>query len=119
MPFTTIPAYHESPSRDGHLPAPVPEFGLVPGFGYETPRAPSDLSSGAAARAAAAAQNEILATMRSLNLAESKINRDSESGVGIEVRDRTEEVADLEIPVVRQGTFSASKEAIERVELVF
>lgn len=103
-PSTPLPLYNDSSSRLSHLPAPVPEFGLVPGFGFEPSRPPTDLSSGAAARAAAAAQNEILATMRSLSLAEPKINRDSESGVGIEVRDCTEEATGLEVPVVRQGT---------------
>ena len=103
-PSTPLPAYHESPSASGYLPAPVPEFGLVPGFGYESPRPPADSSSGAAARAAAAAQNEILATMRSLSLLEPKLTRDSESGVGIEVRDHTDEFAESEVPIVRQGT---------------
>ena len=106
-PSTPLPAYNESPPQSRHLPAPVPEFGLVPGFGYEPSRPPADLSSGAAARAAAAAQNEILATMRTLSLAEPKISRDSESGVGIEVRDRTEEPAGYEVPVVRQGIYSS------------
>ena len=102
-PSTPLPPYHESPPPNSHLPAPVPEFGFVPGFGFEPSRSPTDLSSGAAARAAAAAQNEILATMRGLSLAEPKINRDSESGVGIEVRDSAEEPIGSEAPVVRQG----------------
>ena len=102
-PSTPLPAYHASPPASAYLPAPVPEFGLIPGFGYDSPRVPADLSSGAAARAAAAAQNEILATMRSLSLAEPKLNRDSESGVGIEVRDHTDGLAESEAPIVRQG----------------
>ena len=102
-PSSRSPMMLESPSASGYLPAPVPEFGLIPGFGYEPPRAPADLSSGAAARAAAAAQNEILATMRSLSLAGTQINRDSESGVGIEVRDQADVGPGLEIPIVRQG----------------
>lgn len=105
-PSTPLPAYNESAPRQHHLPAPVPEFGLVPGFGYEPPRPPTDLSSGAAARAAAAAQNEILATMRNLSLAEPRITRDSESGVGIEVRDCTEGLVGSEMLVVRQGNYS-------------
>lgn len=105
-PSTPLPPYHESPPQHGHLPAPVPEFGLVPGFGFEPTRPATDLSSGAAARAAAAAQNEILATMRSLSFAEPKITRDSESGVGIEVRDCAEETAGPKVPVVRQGRLS-------------
>ncbi|KAG8534173.1 uncharacterized protein KY384_001017 [Bacidia gigantensis] len=52
----------------GHLPAPVPTFGEIPGAGYEQPRPHVDLSSGAAARAAAAAQNEILKKMQRMEL---------------------------------------------------
>lgn len=106
-PSMPVPSYKEPSPRSFHLPAPVPEFGLLPGFGFEPSKPPTDLSSGAAARAAAAAQNEILATMRSLSLAEPKINRDSESGVGIEIRESTEETTGSEVPVVRQGNCSA------------
>ena len=63
------------------------------------------LASGAAARAAAAAQNEILDSMQKITLAETHVTRDSESGVGIEVQDSGETMAefDFDIPVVRQG----------------
>jgi F-box and WD-40 domain protein 1/11 len=64
------------------------------------PRIPDDLMSGAAARAAAATQNEILETVRNLRLVEPKVPRDSESGIGIEMRDPWDEDDD---EVVRKG----------------
>lgn len=80
----------------------------MPGCAIETEslRPSLNLASGAAARAAAAAQNEILDSMRNITLAEPHLTRDSESGVGIEVRDSGEKMAefDFDIPVVRQGT---------------
>ncbi len=99
-PVTPLPTYYESSSANGHIPAPVPDFGDVPGFGYEQPRPRADLSSGAAARAAAAAQNELLESMRRMRLAEPKVTRDSESGIGIE---RGDSMIDPSIPVVRHG----------------
>ena len=79
----------------------------MPGCAIEPePSRPSlNLANGAAARAAAAAQNEILDSMRNITLAEPHLTRDSESGVGIEVRDGGEKIAefDFDIPVVRQG----------------
>ena len=85
------------------------EFTALPAMpGYtielEPPRPSLNLGSGAAARAAAAAQNEILDSMRNITLAE-RLTRDSESGVGIEVRDGGEKMAefDFDVPVVRQG----------------
>ena len=70
------------------------------------PSRPSlNLASGAAARAAAAAQNELLDSIRNISLAESCLTGDSESGVGIEIRDSGETIAefDFDIPVVRRG----------------
>ena len=64
------------------------------------PRIPDDLTSGAAARAAAANQNEILESVRNLMVIDSKIPGDSESGIGIDSRDRGEENED---DVVRKG----------------
>ena len=72
---------------------------------------PSDYShtSGAAARAAAAAQNEFSSSARTLatrgdtRLTELKVTRDSESGIGIDLRDRAEETAEAAVPVVRKG----------------
>lgn len=71
----------------------------------ELSRPSLNLVSGAAARAAAAAQNEILDSMRNITLAESHLPRDSESGVGIEVQDGGDTTAecDFDIPVIRQG----------------
>ena len=67
-------------------------------------------SSGAAARAAAAAQNELLGSTRNLEtaskdstLVEPTIARDSESGIGIDLRDREEDIALVDVPISRQG----------------
>lgn len=73
----------------------------IPGIGIEPPIIPDDLTSGAAARAAAATQNEILECVRNLRLTEPKIRRDSESGIGIEMRERGEE--SIDIPIPRKG----------------
>jgi F-box and WD-40 domain protein 1/11 len=64
------------------------------------PRIPDDLMSGAAARAAAATQNEMFESVRNLRIPEPKIPRDSESGIGIEMRDRWDEDED---ELVRKG----------------
>lgn len=78
---------------------------ILPGCAIESSRPSLNLASGAAARAAAAAQNEILDSMRKITLAEPHLATDSESGVGIEVRDGGETMVEFnfEIPVVRQG----------------
>lgn len=73
----------------------------IPGIGIEPPIIPDNLTSGAAARAAAATQNEILECVRNLRLTEPKIRRDSESGIGIEMRERGEE--SIDIPIPRKG----------------
>ncbi|EED19974.1 F-box and WD40 domain protein, putative [Talaromyces stipitatus ATCC 10500] len=70
---------------------------FIPGMGFEPPVFSNDLSSGAAARAAAAAQNEM--AKRSISLGDSKIF-DSESGIGIDLRDRSD-LSDCETVVVR------------------
>ena len=107
--FSTLdhppPAYSEilepsSPYPDGHLPAPIPQFGEIPGFGYASARPSFDPSSGAAARAAAAAQNEIMENMRRLRMSDTKLERDSESGIGI---DGADDSTGLNVAVVRQG----------------
>ncbi len=84
----------------------------VPGSGSEPPILPYDPASGAAARAAAAAQNEMLGVGRVLvlrddkRLGEPKLTRDSESGIGIDIRDRTDETAESETTIVRKGTLN-------------
>ena len=96
------------PSYDGSLIFEDDDFDALPalpGCAVEPPRPSLNFASGTAARAAAAAQNEILDSMRNITLAESHLERDSESGVGIEVRDGGETIAefDFDIPVVRLG----------------
>lgn len=78
---------------------PVP----VPGRGLEPPILPDDTSAGAAARAAAAAQNELARAERvPSKSSESKLTRDTESGIGIDLRDHSEVSVD-ESNVVRVG----------------
>ena len=100
--FTTVPPCYECPSFDDDDLTALP---VLPGYEKELPPSPEEPSwpSGAAARAAAAAQNEVLDTMRNLKVAEPKLTRDSESGVGIEIRDRAEGITDFDIPMVRKG----------------
>ena len=97
------------PSYDGSLifeeEDDITALPALPGGAMEPARPSLNLASGAAARAAAAAQNEILDFMQKITLAERDVTRDSESGVGIEVQDSGETIAefDFDIPVVRQG----------------
>ncbi|KAL2813152.1 WD40-repeat-containing domain protein [Aspergillus granulosus] len=74
------------------LPISLP----IPGNGLEPPVLPDGMYSGAAARAAAAAQNEMARKMEYMKLN----NQDSESGIGIDLQDRSE-VSDLEPGLVR------------------
>ena len=97
------------PSYDGSLifeeEDDITALPALPGGAIEPARPSLNLASGAAARAAAAAQNEILDFMQKITLAERDVTRDSESGVGIEVQDSGETIVefDFDIPVVRQG----------------
>ena len=109
-PSTPSSSMTPPPPYDGSLIFEDDDFTALPAMPGcaiepEPSRPPSNLASGAAARAAAAAQNEILGYMRNMTLAEPHLTRDSESGVGIEVRDSGETMTefDFEIPVVRQG----------------
>ena len=99
-PDSTSPQSMQILHAHGHRPTRIPDLGEMRDVGHEQPKPRADLSSGAAARAAAAAQNELLDNMRRLRLSESKLTRDSESGIGIERGDST---ISFEIPVVRQG----------------
>ena len=109
-PSTPSSSMTPPPPYDGSLVFEDDDFTALPAIPGcaiepEPARPPPNFASGAAARAAAAAQNEILDQMRTMILAEPHLKRDSESGVGIEVRDSGETMAefDFEIPVVRQG----------------
>ena len=95
-----------SPDRVPYAPSVTSP---VPGSGSDPPILPYDPARGAAARAAAAAQNEMLGFGRVMvlrddgRLSEPKLARDSESGIGIDLRDRTDETGDPAIAVVRKG----------------
>lgn len=88
-------AHHNAPLQIDHCPAPIP------GTRVEPPVIPDDLTSGAAARAAAATQNEILEFVRNLKLVE--VRMDAESGIGIEMQNKPEET--INAPIPRKGTY--------------
>lgn len=84
------------------IPAPIPGNRLAP------PILPDDVSAGAAARAAAAAQNELARAERVASKnSESKLTRDTESGIEMDMGDRSE-IADAEADFVRVGRLSSS-----------
>ena len=91
-------------------PIPITSHTIIsrPEVRPESSGAPRNPVGGAAARAAAAAQNEVQISARSSTLrdnsrlAEPKVNTDTESGVGIEIRDQPDEV-ELTFPVARTG----------------
>lgn len=81
----------------------------IPGHGKEPPILPNHKFSGAAARAAAAAQNERMEMVK-LEMAraererflDSKFPQDSESGIGIDLRDRSDQ-SEVDLAIVRIG----------------
>ncbi|MCJ1244085.1 hypothetical protein MMC30_001283 [Trapelia coarctata] len=110
----------------------VPSFNMPPlEFGPEHKSTPRRLTGGAAARAAAAAQNEStrsstihdgpmtfrdtssrsLTLIDRLVLMEPKVNNDAESGIGIDIRDRSDET-DLTIPITRNDPSGVLPEEI-------
>ena len=99
-----------TPTLDPVIP-PTPDISSpVPGVGVEPPRFPYNPASGAAARAAAAAaSNELFGSMLSVDLplgtgfVEPKVTMDSESGIGIDLRDRLEDSAEHEMLMTRKG----------------
>lgn len=85
--LNSVEALHGFYAPTAAVPAPIPGHGLAP------PILPNDKFSGAAARAAAAAQNEQMELARQLARAERDkalepiVTQDSESGIGIDLRD--------------------------------
>jgi len=70
--------------------------GPIPGHGLEPPILPNDKFAGSAARAAAAAQNEMARVEMAkaewdLRKPDMTVTQDSESGIGIDLRDRSEQ----------------------------
>ncbi|KAL4978194.1 WD40-repeat-containing domain protein [Aspergillus desertorum] len=95
-PFRDEPELNPQSGQDGQEdnldhPEFVPAFqGFsiplpIPGKGSEPPIVPNHLYSGAAARAAAAAQNEMVRKVGQM-----KLTQDSESGIGIVLQDRSD-----------------------------
>lgn len=85
---------------------------------YEDDRAwDIGLGGGAAARAAAAAQNELLESTRHAcpkelqRLGELKLTSDSESGIGIELRDQLDPLGVTDASLIKQGLTSEIEES--------
>ena len=85
---------------DFAIHGPILDFGAVPGAGYEKSSPRVDLSSGAAARAAAAAQNGLMENLRKMRLHDDHSVQDSESGVGIETGENRNAFV---VPLIRSG----------------
>jgi F-box and WD-40 domain protein 1/11 len=100
--LNSVSALHGFYAPIASIPAPIP------GRGQEPPILPNSRFGGAAARAAAAAQNEQMEVARmakaereSNKILEIRIPQDSESGIGIDLRDRSE-VSDVDLPGIRR-----------------
>ncbi|KAL4897155.1 WD40-repeat-containing domain protein [Aspergillus ambiguus] len=93
--LNSVSALHGFYAPTASIPAPIP------GNGLEPPILPNDIYAGAAARAAAAAQNEMVKMERDgRKLSDPRLAHDAESGIGIDLRDRSE-MSDTELAVVR------------------
>ncbi|KAJ6033672.1 hypothetical protein N7444_011443 [Penicillium canescens] len=100
--LNSVSALHGFYAPIASIPAPIP------GRGQEPPILPNNRFGGAAARAAAAAQNEQMEVARmakaereSNKILEMRIPQDSESGIGIDLRDRSE-VSNVDLPGIRR-----------------
>jgi hypothetical protein len=103
---------HARPSLD--LLSPTPQNLTrtntfpIPGHGSEPPVLPNE-SSGSAARASAAAQNEMLGVAQFLiskadaRAMDNRLPRDSESGIGIDMRDRANGTGEEDVTIIRRG----------------
>ncbi|KAF7586930.1 hypothetical protein BBP40_008004 [Aspergillus hancockii] len=80
---------------------PASAYAPIPGNGFEPPVFPDNIYAGAAARAAAAAQNELARAERDgAKHSDTRLTRDSESGIGIDLRDRSE-LSELDLAILR------------------
>lgn len=103
--LNSVSALHGFYAPTASVPSPIP------GHGLEPPVLPNDIYAGSAARAAAAAQNEQI-QMAKLELAKAerdllqkadmKLTQDSESGIGIDLRDYSDS-SNTDLTIVRIG----------------
>ncbi|OOQ87907.1 F-box and WD40 domain protein [Penicillium brasilianum] len=102
--LNSVSALHGFYVPTASIPSPIP------GHGFEPPVLPNDIYAGAAARAAAAAQNEQMELARLEtakkerdfinNLSDLTLTQDSESGIGIDLRDPSE-ICNTELDIIR------------------
>jgi F-box and WD-40 domain protein 1/11 len=94
--LNSVSALHSFYAPTASIPAPIPGRGQAP------PVLPNHMSAGAAARAAAAAQNEQMEAARmdkvelENKMLDQKVPQDSESGICIDLRDRSD-VSDTDL----------------------
>lgn len=103
--LNSVSALHGFYAPTATVPAPIP------GHGLEPPILPNDMYAGSAARAAAAAQNEQIqqaklelarAEQDLLEKADMRLTQDSESGIGIDLRDYSDS-SNTDLNIVRIG----------------
>ncbi|GAB1203435.1 hypothetical protein APSETT445_002070 [Aspergillus pseudonomiae] len=94
-------SHHSVSALHGFYTPSTPMRAPIPGNGSEPPVLPDDFYAGAAARAAAAAQNELFRAERDgAKYSDTGLTRDSESGIGIDLRDRSE-LSDTDLAFLR------------------
>lgn len=113
--LNSVSALHGFYVPTASIPSPIP------GHGFEPPVLPSDIYAGAAARAAAAAQNEQMELARLEtakkerdfinNLSDLTLTQDSESGIGIDLRDPSE-ICNTELDIIRIGMIFSNRRSI-------
>lgn len=103
------PSLHSVSALHGFYAPTAP----IPGHGQEPPVLPNDMHAGSAARAAAAAQNEqnqlaklelAKAEWNLLRKSNMKLTQDSESGIGIDLRDHAD-ASSVGLGIVRIGMY--------------
>ncbi|KAJ5736122.1 uncharacterized protein N7483_001247 [Penicillium malachiteum] len=105
----SVSALHDFYAPTAAVPAPIP------GHGSEPPIIPNDKFFGAAARAAAAAQNEQMDLARQLARIERekaldmRVTQDTESGIGIDLRDPSDSDTQLGVMRIDPATYLPSE----------
>ena len=102
----TYNRYGRNANRRASVHSPTALRGFFTSNGLERPTIPDDACAGAAARASAAAHNEAKAERELSKLFEPAFSRDTESGIGIDLRDRGE-LSDVQSSVKRIGALAS------------
>lgn len=117
--LNSVSALHGFYAPTASTPVPIPGHGLKP------PVLPNDMYAGSAARAAAAAQNErmelarldLAKAERDIHKSDTRVTQDSESGIGIDLRDLSDH-SDIDLNIVRIGKNHEAMSVISLQELM-